>query len=187
MYKSKNIKIFTLSAVLLINIICTAVVTIFSIETTTLKIIGSFITIGIVGVAVWTFPLRFYISALGFVFFASSLGSCVNLYYHIGFYDRFVHYISGVLLFEGGRIVIEFVLRKRNLPYDEYVISLFSFSFSCACAAIWEIYEFACDCLINANMQGTNTNTMGDIVAGVLGALSSLVVFHIIKNFQKAG
>ena len=34
----------------------------------------------------------------------------------------------------------------------------------------------AADNLINTNMQGGNTNTMGDIVYGVLGALTYFTV-----------
>ena len=184
MNKTNKIKIFTSLAVLLINLLCTACVYAFDIRTTALKIIGSFASIIIVSVVVWIFPVRLYITALCFVVFASSLGSCVNLYQRIGFYDLFVHYLSGVLLFEGGRIIVEFLNKKRNLPDDRLSVGLFSLFFSCSCAAFWEIYEFTCDCLINANMQGTKENTMGDIIAGVLGAFTGLVAFFLLKKIK---
>ena len=172
-------------AALLLNTLCTAIVFIFGIETTALKIIGSFASIIIVSAVAWMFPLRFYMLAMGFVFFAASLGSCVNLYRHVGFYDLFVHYLSGVLLAEGGRIIIDFVCKKRKLPDDGIVKNLFALFFSCACAGFWEIYEFTADCLINADMQGSKVNTMGDIIAGVLGAVTYFAVSMLLKKKSK--
>lgn len=184
MNKTKKIKLFTSLAVLLINLMCTACVYAFDIRTTTLKIIGSFVAVVLVSLVTWIFPLRFYVTTQGFVVFASSLGSCVNLYQHVGFYDLFVHYLSGVLLFEGGRIIVEFLHKKRRLPDDKWAVGLFALFFSCSCAAFWEIYEFTCDSLINAGMQGTKENTMGDIVAGVLGAFTGLAAFSLIKKIK---
>ncbi len=184
MNKTNKIRIFTSLAVLLMNLVCTACVYAFSIETTDLKIVGSFAAIVVVSIAVWVFPIRFYITTLIFVLFASSLGSCVNLYHHVGFYDLFVHYLSGILLYEGGRIIIEFINSKRNLSNDRVTVSLFSTLFSCSCAAFWEIYEFISDCLINADMQGTKQNTMGDIIAGVLGAFTGFVAFFLVKKIK---
>lgn len=184
MNKTNKIKLFASLAVLLINLVCTACVYAFSIETTTLKIAGSFAAIFVVSFAVWIFPIRFYITTLTFVFFASSLGSCVNLYHHVGFYDLFVHYLSGILLFEGGRIIIEFVNDKRNIANDLVLVSMFATFFSCSCAAFWEIYEFMSDYLINSDMQGSKGNTMGDIIAGVLGAFTGFALFHVIRKIK---
>jgi hypothetical protein len=190
MIKSAKFKIIVSFAVLLINIICTAFVYFLSIETTTLKVLGSYVAIFIVSTVVWCFPIRFYIGSLVFVVFACSFGSCMNLYQHLGFYDLFVHFLSGVLLFEGGRIIIEKINNKKKLQSNKALVGLFALFFSCSCAAFWEIYEFSCDVLINAEMQGTKLNTMGDIIAGVLGAAVSLLFQHRLdkknddKNFQ---
>lgn len=182
MNKSAKFKIIVSFAVLLINIICTAFVYILSIETTTLKVLGSYVAIFIVSAVVWCFPIRFYVGSLVFVVFACSFGSCMNLYQHLGFYDLFVHFLSGVLLFEGGRIIIEKINNKKKLQSNKALVGLFALFFSCSCAAFWEIYEFLCDVLINAEMQGTKLNTMGDIIAGVLGAAVSLLFQHRLET-----
>ncbi|MBQ3549482.1 MAG: DUF2238 domain-containing protein [Clostridia bacterium] len=185
MNKSVNVKIFTSLAVLLLNCICTALVFFVPIESTSLKIIGSFLSIALVSAIVWSFPIRFYIMTLSFVFFASSLGSCLNLYRHLSYYDLFVHFLSGILLFDGGRIIIEYISRRRNLPKDKVNVGLFALFFSCACAAFWEIFEYLCDVFINAEMQGTKANTMGDIIAGVLGAMIGAVGYFFIDLKRK--
>lgn len=170
MKKPTKLKIIFAVAAFAVNILCTAAVPLFSIETTAMKVIGSYAALGIITLAAWRFPLRFYLFSLAFGVLASSLGSAVNLYQSVGFYDIFIHFLSGVLLAEGGFILAGAVLKKRNLPDDLWVKLLTAFFFSSACAAFWEVYEFTADRLANANMQGDNGNTMGDIIAGVLGA-----------------
>lgn len=178
--KTKH-RLIICGAALLLNLICTGIVFFFSIETTNLKIIGSFVSIIMVGLAARRFPTRFYLTAFIFLFFASTLGSCLNLYRHIGFYDLFVHFLSGILLADGGYLIINRISTRRNLHIDRYTKTAFACVFSCACAAFWEIYEYTADRLINAQMQGTKENTMNDIIAGVLGAVVYFVVAQIIK------
>ena len=176
---------YILLAALLVNAVCTALVVLLHIETTAMKVVGSYAAIALAALAAWRFPMSFYLSVIGFVFFASSLGSCVNLYRHVGFYDLFVHYLSGVVLAQGGSLIGAALLRKRSLAEDRVVTSLFAFFFSAACAGFWEIYEFTADLLLNAQMQGSKGNTMGDIIAGCLGALSWLLVSMLHARHKK--
>lgn len=165
--------------------VCTAVTFVTPIETTVMKIIGSFVSVIAISAAAWKFPKRFYFLAMIFDVFAASLGSVINLYKTVGFYDRFVHYISGVLLAEAGMIVIGHLFRRRSIKDDIFIKLVFAFFFSCACAGFWEIYEFTADMLINADMQGGKANTMGDIVSGVLGALTYFLAYLIYFRKKK--
>ena len=165
--------------------ICTVITCLTPIETTTMKVVGSFASVLAVSAAAWKFPKRFYYLALIFDFFAAALGSVINLYRSVGFYDRFVHYLSGLLLAEAGVIIIEYLFRKRQIKSDSLIRLVFAFFFSCACAGFWEIYEFTADILIKANMQGDNSNTMGDIVSGVLGALTYFCASLLMMKRKK--
>ena len=100
--KSKDMKfrLIISAAGLLITVICTILSVFTSIETTSVKIIGSFVSVVIVSAVTWKFPKRFFVLAILFDIFAAALGSVINLYKYIGFYDRFVHYLSGILLAE---------------------------------------------------------------------------------------
>lgn len=176
------------AASFIVTAICTVITMLTSIDTTSVKIIGSFISIIVVSLAAWKFPIKFYVSAIIFHFFAASLGSVINLYKYIGFYDKLVHYLSGIILAEGGMIIISCIFKKRKITNDNLVKILFSFFFSASCAGLWEIYEFTADQLIKTNMQGGNSNTMGDIISGVLGAItfSIFILFKTkIKNSKK--
>lgn len=171
---------------LAVTVVCTILTIIIPIETTEMKIIGSFISVIVLSAAVWKFPFRFYCLAMVFDIFATSLGSIINLYKTIGFYDRFVHYLSGILLAESGMLIFGYVAKKRSVSPDKIMQLMFAFFFSCACAGFWEIYEFTADILINANMQGGNSNTMGDIVSGVLGSLTYAAIYAVsLKSGKK--
>ncbi len=176
----KKRKLFSLLAVLLANVICTVLVLTVPIETTNLKIYGSFAAIILVAAVTWRFPMRFYLLSMGFVFLASTLGSCLNLYRHLGFYDLFVHYLSGIVLAEGGMIIAQALSKKY--PTHQQMQVILATLFSCTGAAAWEIYEFCADLLANAQMQASKENTMGDIICGVLGALTYLLISFIRQH-----
>ena len=110
----------------------------------------------------------------------------INLYKTLGFYDRFVHFLSGILLADAGMIIVSYLFRKCDLKSNMLIKIPFAFFFSSACAGFWEIYEFTADTFINANMQGGNTNTMGDIVSGVLGAAAYSIISVIVYKKKSA-
>lgn len=190
--KNKKIvfRIIISASALIVTLFCAILSFLIPLETTNVKIIGSFVSIFIITAAAWKFPGRFYLLAMIFDIFAAALGSVINLYRYIGFYDRFVHYFSGIVLAEAGFIIILYLFKKYKLEKYKLVIKnnivlLFSFFFSSACAGFWEIYEFTADNLLGINMQGTNLNTMGDIVSGVLGALTySMFMFFRRKKLR---
>lgn len=177
----KKQRLFVLGAALAANIVCTVLALYVPIETTAMKIIGSYPAILLTALCAWKFPTYFYYSAMGFVFFASSLGSCINLYRHLSFYDLFVHYLSGVLLAEGGFLLCGALLRRWKMQEHPLLKQLFAFFFSCSCAGLWEIYEYTADLLVHAQMQGSKENIMADVICGMLGALTYFVL-SFLKN-----
>lgn len=188
--KTNNTKYrLTVSALtLLVTLMCMAAALLIPLETTTVKIVGSLASVFIVSAAAWKFPKRFYLFALIFDIFAAALGSVINLYKYIGFYDRFVHYLSGILLAEAGMLIITYIISVRKIEKDNLIMMLFAFFFSASCAGFWEIYEFTADNLLKTNMQGANNNTMGDIVSGVLGAITYVVIRTLFyKRKKKTG
>jgi branched-subunit amino acid ABC-type transport system permease component len=52
--------------------------------------------------------------------------------------------------------------------------------FAYSCAGFWEIIEFTTDCVMHMGVQHSNTDTMGDIVAGFFGG----AVFQVIKFIE---
>lgn len=150
-----------------INVLCHMATVIFNIPTTFLKVGGSYLAVLASSVVLCFLPLRFHIVAQIFVVFAASVGNCMNMYTHWAVYDLLIHYLSGVVLAAGG-----WEIDKKWL---------FALLFSWAGAGLWEIFEFSCDVLLHAGMQGAATDTMTDMIAGFLGGLT----WFSINRFRK--
>lgn len=165
--------------------ICYIITQIYNIETSFTKVLGTYVSIVLISLVLMRFPKRFYVLALLFDFFAAALGSIINLYSSIDIYDRLVHYFSGIVLCEAGIIIVGYLFNKAKINNHRALKVTFAFFFSSSCAGFWEIYEFSADNLLGTYLQGSNLNTMGDILSGVLGALTYTVIAFSVIHFKK--
>lgn len=129
-----------------------------------------------------------------FIFMAHFLGVVVNLYDKLYWYDKFTHFLSGIVTSFGA----VFILKRNNINKKPFFNILFILSLSMLVASCWEIFEFTASSLFNVDPQkvvltGVN-DTMVDIIVAFLG--SSIVCFcyyfeynnnHnlIIRRFEK--
>lgn len=164
------------AAALLILTICTII---YRDSVPFTSVLGAYLSIIIISAVLFKFSQRLYTMALIFDIFAAVMGSVAGLYGKIPFYDRIVHFISGVILADLGYFLISYLFKKYNVKPIPVICNLFSALFSFACAGIWEIYEFSADLFIKTSMQGSNLDTMGDIVAGVLGGILYIIIIFI--------
>ena len=161
MEKIKN-RWWLILAAVAVNVLCHVLTVVFHIPTTFLKVGGSYLGVIAAAVALCFLPLRFHIIAQIFVVAAASVGCGMNMYTHVPIYDLLIHYLSGIVLAAGG-----WEVDKKWL---------FALLFSWAGAGAWEIFEFSCDVLLQAGMQGTLMDTMTDMVAGFLGGITWIVI-----------
>ncbi len=181
----KKRKVLFFVASILVNTVCCAASLMLK-DFNLLRIIGSYLAFFVVFLVTFKMPVTVQISAYLFCLFASSLGSVLGLYGTLYFYDKIVHYISGIVLSYLGFNLGERTLYKRQIKDNGvFLKNLFAFFFSCSCAAFWEIYEFSVDNIFGMQSQGDNSNTMGDIIAGVLGALTFALITVIVKKLKK--
>lgn len=165
--------------------VCVIIAESTGIDPPVINIVGAYVSSILVAAVLYKAPWHFFILALCFDLLAAAFGSVLDLYRSIDGYDRVVHYLSGLLAAEGGRLIMRYILRRYHERGLLLVQILFALFFSCACAAIWEIYEFSADQLIHTNMQGNNLNTMGDIVSGALGAVTYTAGYFLWLIRQK--
>lgn len=117
------------------------------------------------------FDLPLVIAYLVFLFGAQFLGSVLN-WYRISWWDLLLHGISGMIVaFFAIAIYKKQVVQRANGQISSGFRFLFILSFAALCGVLWEIYEFNCDQLFGALMQKDNTDTMTDLIAGLIGAL----------------
>lgn len=181
-------RLFVCFLALCIVTICTVLAYSTGANPTLMDVIGSYGSVIVLTILLYKFPFSFFLWFLFFDILATALGSVLNFYTTIDQYDWIVHFISGILLAEAGRIIIAAIGKKRKI--ENFVgISIFvGVLFSFSCAGLWEIYEFAVGQLGHKDMQGNNLNTMGDIVSGFFGGLSyaivyTTIIFRKVKNF----
>lgn len=129
-----------------------------------------------------------YISVLYFVFLycAIYLGEVRSFYYRVPHWDTYLHTFSGAMLGALGFSLISILNGnpKLQVQLSPVFVGLFAFCFAVALGAVWEIYEYAMDGLLDLNMQKFRletgaeligrealVDTMKDLIVDALGAL----------------
>ncbi|MBQ9790466.1 MAG: hypothetical protein IJW24_02605 [Clostridia bacterium] len=104
------------------------------------------------------------------------IGSIWKMYDIFAGYDITIHFMSGVLA-----AIIAYTFVKNSKKFKPYGLWLFVllFAIAGACGALWEIWEFATDLILDGNSQRVLgfsertaiMDTMLDIIADVVGGL----------------
>lgn len=134
-------------------------------------------------------PDGLFYTGLLFIFFASPVGSVLNLYRLWNPYDKIVHFASGLLLAAAGFAVISWLLERAEADWsNRFVLGiavLTAFLFAMAGAGLWEIFEFAADRIAGGEMQRGMVDTVTDMIAGAIGGLvysGGLLAMHGKKD-----
>ena len=128
-----------------------------------------------------------------FLFLSIYLGSYVELYDILWWWDILIHALAGLLLGFLAMFLVNHLAKKgANSPV---YIFLFVLCFSMSLTALWEIFEFMIDEIFNMDLQhasdllGQNAlfDTMFDIISGTVGAIISALCCALLtykdKNF----
>ena len=129
-----------------------------------------------------------------FIFLAHFLGVIVDLYSKIYWYDKLVHFLSGIVTAFAGIYFLVKNKANKNIVFN----ILFIISFSMLIASIWEVFEYLSSCYFNVDPQKVLltgvSDTMGDIIVALLGSLLVSIGYYfehsedcnlIIKKFEK--
>ncbi|MEH7249412.1 hypothetical protein V7114_21850 [Neobacillus niacini] len=105
---------------------------------------------------------------VGSQYFGSILG-----WYGLGWWDTFLHFLSGAILaFSGIALYERLVHRDAEVEISPWIIFLFTISFAAFGGVLWEIYEFSSDQFFNMTLQGGgNDDTMIDLISDTGGGL----------------
>ena len=105
----------------------------------------------------WAVPIPNFIYILYYVFLycAVFLGEVFNFYYRFAHWDTVLHAFSGAMLGALGFILVSLLndAEKIHVQLSPFFVALFAFCFALAMGAVWEIYEYICDTLMQLNMQ----------------------------------
>lgn len=118
-----------------------------------------------------------------FVFLAHILGTVVNLYSSVWWWDLFVHFLSGVFTSYIALILLtEFkVLKSKNKIFSAIFIVCFSLSI----ASLWEFFEFTADKITGGDTQWVLKTGVDDTMTDMLVAFLGSILFafnHLINK-----
>lgn len=126
-------------------------------------------------------PPEFQLLAVVFVFASLFLGEIRSYYARIWWWDIALHTSSGLLMGILGFLLV-YVLNENedvDIHMRPQFVALFAFAFAVTVGTLWEIFEFAMDQVVGANMQKPMfgdpsglTDTMWDMIVNALGALA---------------
>lgn len=123
-------------------------------------------------------PFRIQLLYYIFLFIALDMGICMDLYKTVPYFDKIVHFGSGVLsTIVGYYAVVYFKATKTPVVFRSLVI----IGISTMIAVAWEFFEFACDKFLGQNMQQLVSvgvdDTMFDLLAATLGSFIGAALF----------
>ncbi|MDD3453706.1 MAG: DUF2238 domain-containing protein [Bacilli bacterium] len=117
-----------------------------------------------------------------FIFVAYFLGSVLNFYNNISWYDTFAHFISGIVF---GFLTLELLVQinkydKKNIFFN----ILFIISMSFLIAGIWEYFEFITDIIFNKDAQKVVLTGVSDTMKDMMSATLGTALFCIYIWFK---
>lgn len=118
------------------------------------------------------FNLPIVISYLVFLVGSQYFGS-IRGWYRLGWWDTFMHLVSGgILAFAGIALYERLIHRNAGDEISPWFVFLFTLSFAALGGVLWEVYEFSSDQFFGMTLQGGgNKDTMTDLVADTAGGL----------------
>lgn len=127
------------------------------------------------------FKIRTYSSFIIFILLSVFLGRALSLYALIPYWDKILHFLSGFIFAQAGK---EIYLKLDGNKKSKALLNTFALLSAFSIAALWEIWEFATDKILNTNAQnGSLDDTMYDIT---MGSLSGIIkVFYDILHRKK--
>lgn len=117
-----------------------------------------------------------------FLFLAQFLGSGVNLYKYINWFDTFTHFLSGILTCFVALILL--YLFKQN-PKKKIIFNVtYILGIAFLVAGVWEFFEFGMDQLTGSNLQHWMETGVEDTMCDMLAAFSGCMLFTIAYLYE---
>lgn len=117
-----------------------------------------------------------------FVLFAQLFGSVFMFYQRYPFYDKLLHFSSGILTSTFALVFLKNNKAKGVSLLSKLVVIII---FSVAIAGFWEMFEFLSDKILNSDTQNVLTTGVDDTMYDIISAFIGSVIFSIFYFFYK--
>lgn len=121
------------------------------------------------------------------LFIVASLftGTYLGLYGIWTFWDKVIHFSSGMLIGVYSVILLDLAAKKFAFRLPQVLRAVTVSTIGGTAAVLWEIAEFTSDTFFGTHAQITNADTMTDLINGLAGAV--LVVLVLAWQRRKLG
>lgn len=134
------------------------------------------------------FPI--YVGALSaiHIFLANDLGSALGFYSLIPSWDLIMHGFFGFVF---SVIIFVFLLRWNGGGMKKHGFLMLIFLSAAGAAALWEIWEFICDMVLNGDAQrvkeaiANGTNPVADTMTDIIITLAGVAIFYLVLTIAK--
>lgn len=124
-----------------------------------------------------------------FIILAQFIGSVINLYNKVWWYDLFAHFLSGVLTTILAMVVMDWfgVYNEKHKWFN----ALFMICFTLMVASLWEFTEFAADLIMKTDVQHVIdtgvADTMEDMLIAFVGSIIVSISYLVENKVSKNG
>ena len=100
-------------------------------------------------------PTALEITVVVFIFASEILGEIACFYVTVPFWDKAMHTVSGFIYAAVGYSMADILNRDHRISFrlSPVFLAVVAFCFSMTIGALWEIFEFSVDMLLNKDMQ----------------------------------
>lgn len=110
-----------------------------------------------------------------FIFISLALGSVLNLYHKIAWFDLFAHFLTGMV---ASFVSCIFLKKYRILKHENTLfIVLFMILFAVSISAFWEFFEFFSDKIFGGDTQYVKSTGVSDTMEDMLIAFLGSILF----------
>lgn len=130
-------------------------------------------------------PNAFEFIVLGFLYLSLYLGEIQNFYIIFGWWDVFLHTVSGFILGVLGLALVNTLNENQvSIQLSPGFVAIFAVTFAMSIGVFWEIFEFIMDTVFGLNMQKSGiVDTMTDLIVDAIGAIvSALLGYWYLKT-----
>lgn len=118
-----------------------------------------------------------------FAFLGLLLGSVLKFYQLVPGFDKFVHFLSGIISAVVALIFLKYSKTNTKSTPIWFQI-LFIICFALAVASIWEFFEFFCDKLTGGDCQYVMKTGVDDTMEDMLVAFIGSILFSVYYYYQ---
>jgi uncharacterized membrane protein YjdF len=117
-----------------------------------------------------------------FIFIAQFLGVTVELYNHISWFDKFTHWLSGIITaLLSLSLLSKFKLyNKKNVLFN----IIWMISITLAIASLWECFEYCANILFGGDAQRVATTGVNDTMQDIIVAFIGSIIVSLIYSFE---